>query len=76
HTNGKVTDDKIPLADVLSEAYKAVNAGDRWEDGDPGVGKFLELRVVPYFGTDLSMDPSDFEPGGQTMIPLPIDRND
>ncbi|MEE8524824.1 MAG: multicopper oxidase domain-containing protein, partial [Thermoanaerobaculia bacterium] len=76
HTNGKVTDDKIPLADILSEEYKAVIDDDRWEDGDPGVGRFLELRVVSYAGTDLSMDPADFEPGGQKMIPLPIDRND
>jgi hypothetical protein len=43
---------------------------------DPGVGRFLELRVVPYSGTDLSMDPHDYEPGGLEMIPLPIDRND
>jgi hypothetical protein len=43
---------------------------------DPGVGRFLELRVVAYGGTDLSMDPHAFEPGGQTMIPLAIDRND
>ncbi len=76
HTNGKITGDKIDLEDILSENYKAVNAGDRWEDADPGVGPFLELQVEDYGGTDLSMDPSDFEPGGQKMIPLPIDRND
>jgi len=45
-------------------------------DHDPGVGRFLELRVVAYGGTDLSMDPHDYEPGGLKMIPLPIDRND
>ncbi|RMH19765.1 MAG: copper oxidase [Acidobacteria bacterium] len=76
HTNGKVTDDKIPLKDILDESYKPVVNGNRWEGGDPGVGKFLEFRVVAYNGTDLSMDPSNFEPGGQKMIPLPIDRND
>ena len=43
---------------------------------DPAVGRILEFRVVSYGGTDLSMDPHDYEPGGQTMIPLPIDRND
>ncbi len=45
---------------------------------DPGVGRFLELRVVAYSGTDLSMDPSDYEPkpGGLKMIPLAIDRDD
>ncbi|HMB51807.1 MAG TPA: multicopper oxidase domain-containing protein, partial [Thermoanaerobaculia bacterium] len=76
HTNGRVTGDKIPLADILSEQYKAVIQNNNWKNGDPGVGKFLEFRVMPYSGTDLSMDPSLFEPGGQTMIPLPIDRND
>lgn len=45
-------------------------------DFDPGVGRFLELRVVAYGGTDLSLDPNDFEPGGLQMIPLAIDRND
>ncbi|MFP3940027.1 MAG: multicopper oxidase domain-containing protein [Thermoanaerobaculia bacterium] len=76
HKTGKRPEEKIPLADVLSEEYKPVIDDDRWEDGDPGVGKFLEFRVVSYDGTDLSMDPSNFEPGGQKMIPLPIDRND
>ena len=76
HTNGKVTDDKIPLADILDETYKGVINGNRWENGDPGVGKFLEFRVQSYNGTDLSMDPSQFESGGQKLIPLPIDRND
>ncbi len=76
HDDGKVTGDKIPLADILSEEYKPVIDGDRWEDGDPAVGRFLEFRVVAYSGTDLSMDPNDFEPGGDTMIPLPIDRDD
>ena len=70
HDDGKVTGDKIPLADILSEEYKPVVDGDRWEDGDPAVGRFLEFRVVAYSGTDLSMDPHDFEPGGDTMIPL------
>ncbi len=76
HTNGKITGDKISLADILSEDYKAVIDDGRWDDGDPGVGKFLEFRVVAYSGTDLSMDPNNFEPGGQKMIPLAIDRND
>jgi hypothetical protein len=45
-------------------------------DHDPGVGRFLELRVVPYSGTDLSMNPNDYRPGALKMIPLPINRND
>jgi len=76
HTDGKGPNLKVPLADILSEAYLPQISGDDWVGGDPGVGKFLELRVVSYSGTDLSMDPHDFEPGGQTMVPLPIDRND
>ncbi len=52
-----------------------------WDKGDPGVGKFLELRVQSYAGTDLSMNPKDYEPAkpgkamGKTMIPLWLDRN-
>jgi manganese oxidase len=76
HENGKVTGDKIPLGQILSESYKAVQDGDRWINGDPVVGRFLEFRVVPYSGTDLSMDPNNYEPGGLKMIPLPIKRND
>jgi FtsP/CotA-like multicopper oxidase with cupredoxin domain len=45
-------------------------------DHDPAVGRFLELRVVAYGGTDLSMNPNDFRPGAQKMIPLAIKRND
>jgi FtsP/CotA-like multicopper oxidase with cupredoxin domain len=82
HDNGKVVGRTIPLADVLSERYKAVlrvdNAGvpERWEDGDPAVGKFLEFRVVAYEGVDQSMAPSDFEAGKKVMIPLPIHHDD
>jgi hypothetical protein len=76
HQDGKVTGNKIPLGQILSESYKAVQDGDRWSNGDPVVGRFLEFRVVPYSGTDLSMDPNDYEPGGLKMIPLAINRND
>ncbi len=80
HDTGKGVKQKIPLADVLSEQYKAVieqtGAGPKWINGDPTVGKFLELRVQAYSGTDLSMNPAEYEPGGKVMIPLPIDRND
>lgn len=76
HTNGKEAGDKISLASILSESYKPVVSGNRWINGDPGVGRFMEFRVVSYSGTDLSMDPEDYEPGGLKMIPLPIDRND
>ncbi len=82
HKDGRVTGDKIPLADVLAERYKArmrVDGGgapERWTDGDPAVGKFLELRVQAYSGQDASMDPNDFVPGKNTMIPLHLDRDD
>ncbi|MFA7617847.1 MAG: multicopper oxidase domain-containing protein [Thiohalomonadaceae bacterium] len=81
HDDGRGAGDKIPLEDVLSGEYQAVMRTDdgvpeRWEDGDPAVGPFLELRVVAYAGTDHSMDPSEYEPGGKQMIPLPTDRND
>jgi hypothetical protein len=45
-----------------------------WENGDPGVGKFMELRVHAYAGTDLSMNPVDYEPGKLAMLPLRLDR--
>jgi FtsP/CotA-like multicopper oxidase with cupredoxin domain len=71
HKTGRKTNDVIPLADVLSERYKAVVEGDRYVGGDPAVGKFLELRVREYTGTDLSMDPADYVRGGKKMLPLP-----
>ena len=83
HTNGKRAGDKIPLDRILSGAYRAVARDDdgdglpeRWVGGDPVVGKFLEFRVKPYSGRDLSMNPADFVPGKKMMIPLPIDRDD
>ena len=74
HKNGQVVSKKVPLADILSEAYKPVvsvnNGVSQWINGDPVVGKFLEFRVQPYSGTDLSMNPDDYIPGKLTMIPL------
>jgi hypothetical protein len=43
---------------------------DVYEGGDPCVGKFMELRVHEYTGTDLSMNPANFIAGRQKMIPL------
>lgn len=83
HDDGRGPDDPIPLSEVLSGEYQASTRDDdedglpdRWVDGDPAVGKFLELRVVPYSGEDLSMNPAEYVAGGKKMIPLPIDRND
>jgi FtsP/CotA-like multicopper oxidase with cupredoxin domain len=83
HTTGRRPGARIPLEAILSEQYNpqmldddADGVADRWVGGDPGVGKFLELRVRAYSGRDLSMDPTDFEPGKRAMIPLTIHRDD
>ena len=73
--NGRGTKSKVPLSEILSGTYKPVIKDGRWINGDPGVGKFLELRVKAYAGTDASMRPADYEPGKLKMIPLPIDRD-
>jgi FtsP/CotA-like multicopper oxidase with cupredoxin domain len=82
HRDGQKPSGKVPLADILSGTYApraqdgdGDGAVDRWVDGDPAVGPFLELRVHAYAGEDLSMDPAAFEPGGRKMIPLTIDRD-
>ena len=76
HQDGKGTKSKVPLADILAERYKPAidTVNNRWINGDPGVGKFLELRVKAYTGTDLAMNPVDYEPGKLDMLPLPIIR--
>jgi FtsP/CotA-like multicopper oxidase with cupredoxin domain len=85
HDTGIGTKRNIPLADIMSGAYRAVlipdgNGGQKWDKGDPAVGKFMEVRVQTYAGTDLSMDPTQFEPAkpgkaaGRKMIPLWLDR--
>ncbi|MFL5303089.1 MAG: multicopper oxidase domain-containing protein [Anaeromyxobacteraceae bacterium] len=80
HDTGRKTKRKVPLKDILDGTYnpQAVDKDgdgfpDRWEGGDPGVGKFLQFRVRPNVRADVSMDPRDFEPGKRTMIALPID---
>lgn len=77
HKNGQVVDKPIAVEDIVSGAYTARTVdddgdgvADRWVDGDPVVGKFLEFRVTAYDGVDLSMDPADYEEGKQKMIPL------
>ncbi len=68
--NGRGPKTIIPLADILSGVYApTIDANNRWT-ADPAVGKFLEFRVKPYSGTDLSMNPADYEPGKRKMIPL------
>jgi FtsP/CotA-like multicopper oxidase with cupredoxin domain len=72
HKNGKgPEDDAVPVADILSGAYKAVLKEGKWTQGDPVVGKFLEFRVQDYQGTDSSLNPVDYEPGKKIMVPQP-----
>jgi FtsP/CotA-like multicopper oxidase with cupredoxin domain len=76
HKNGRGSKGKVDLDEILSGEYNPIVRDDgRWINGDPAVGKFLELRVHPYGGVDLSLDPADYEPGKAKMIPLPIDRD-
>jgi FtsP/CotA-like multicopper oxidase with cupredoxin domain len=59
HTSPRGPNREVPLADILSGKYK----------GDPGVGKFMEFRVVSYSGVDRSMNPADYVDGKKFMIP-------
>jgi manganese oxidase len=75
HQDGQLAGDNVPLDDILDGSYEAQTTGSTLHH-DPAVGRFLELRVVSYSGTDLSMDPDDYEPGGLKMIPLAISADD
>jgi len=77
HRNGQSTDIVVPLEDVLSGDYEPKTFDDngdgtvdRWVDGDPVVGKFLEFRVQKYDRPDISMNPADFVEGKRSMIPI------
>lgn len=76
HKDGQTAGGSISLSSVLSGSYAAAGYSGGDPQHDPVVGRFLEFRVVAYSGTDLSMDPHDYEPGEDKMIPLAIDRND
>ncbi|WP_454866516.1 multicopper oxidase domain-containing protein [Pseudomonas umsongensis] len=85
HEDGKGPEEPASLADVLSEKYRAIlkqtSKGPKWEEGDPAVGKVLQLNVKAYTGQDLAMDPAAYEPAkpgkaeGLVMIPLKIHRD-
>jgi FtsP/CotA-like multicopper oxidase with cupredoxin domain len=86
HDTGILSKKRIPLADILSEKYKAVQITNpdgttQWDKGDPTVGKFMQVNVKTYTGIDKSMDPYQFEPAkpgklaGKTMIPLWLNRD-
>ena len=77
HKDGQATDKPVPMTDIVSGAYQpeqvddnADGVADRWVNGDPVVGKFMEFRVQKYNGTDQSMDPAMYVAGKQKMIPL------
>jgi FtsP/CotA-like multicopper oxidase with cupredoxin domain len=74
HQTGRGSKRTVPLAEIVSGQYNPVLQDGRWVNGDPCVGTFLELRVKPYTGTDVSLDPVAYEPGKKTMIPIPLDR--
>lgn len=57
HNDGKGPNKVIALPDALDpNKYRADG-----KNGDPGVGKFLEFRVQNYSGTDLSMNPAEYQ---------------
>src|SRR5262249_29604018 len=68
HQDAKVVKSKTPLPSIMNATYKPVASTTGWTGGDPGVGFILELRVVAYSGTDLSMNPANYTPGLQKMI--------
>lgn len=77
HKDGQVTDKIIPIAELLNGSYQATmvdddgdGRADRWVDGDPVVGKFLEFRVHKALEQDRSMDPASYVAGRKKMIPL------
>ena len=79
HQSGRLPKAVIPLNEVLSGGYRAQTrdddgdgAADRWINGDPVVGKFMELVVHQYAGVDQSMNPAEFVPGRKKMVPLPM----
>jgi manganese oxidase len=70
HRDGGGPKEEIPLEDVLDGTYAPEVQGGR-NRTDPCVTAFLEFRVQPYAGTDLSMNPADFVAGRRSMLPLP-----
>ena len=77
HKNGQATDQVIAREDIVGGVYQPVmvdddgdERADRWVNGDPVVGAFMELRVHAYDGVDQSMDPADYVEGANQMIPL------
>lgn len=77
HKSGKGAEGNVSLADIASGDYAPTTVDDnvdgipdRWINGDPVVGKFLEFVVQAYDGVDQSLDPVDYVAGKQKMIPI------
>ena len=68
HDDGKGPKEFIGLETLLNGGYTPTVVDGIWTNGDPAVTKFMEFRVNAYDGVDLSMDPSEYEPGGKVMI--------
>lgn len=75
HDDGRGPKKRIPLSEVLSGKYAPKASRGGWDE-DPGVTMVMEMRVVAYSGVDQSMNPANYRPGAQKMLPLPINRND
>lgn len=71
HADGRGPKREVPLKDVLSGAYKPTLDALGNNKTDPCVTQFMEFRVQSYSGVDQSMNPADYTPGKQKMIPLP-----
>jgi FtsP/CotA-like multicopper oxidase with cupredoxin domain len=77
HTTGVAISKKVPVRDIVSERYKAVETATGYIGGDPGVGMFMQMTVKALAPgqVDQSMNPIDYEPGKKSMIPVVIDYN-
>lgn len=73
HKDGRRPNGVQSLADVLSGKYQAVRTSNAWKGGDPTVGMFLRLDVVPCVNqsnvavacADSSSDPARFVVGNK-----------
>jgi len=78
HKDGRKPEKVIPLADVLSGAYKATVDGDRYINADPAVGTFMRFDVKACMSagkavacSDPSLNPALYVEGKSKMMILP-----